>query len=369
MVSVARKNMFQEKTRLLISVTGVAFALLLVLALEGLVAGAMEQITAYINNTGAEVYVAQPGVRTMHMSGSALPLSKLGEVRRADGVARAEPILYTSSAITRGDERSLAYIIGFDPASAVGGPWKLSSGSAVLERGDAVVDATAAKNLGVGLGDQVTVLGGQFRVRGLSNETASFVNSIAFVRIDDFAALRGQSATASYILVWPAPGSSPQDVVQRVNAAVTGVSALTRAEFSEEEKSVVRDMSAEIMLIMNSIGFLIGLAAVGLTIYTATLAKMQEYGVLKALGAGNGWLYRLVIQQAFVSVAIGAAISVLLAFALSLVLPLVVPGVMLRVELGAVVKVFAGAAAIAAIAAVVPIRQVASLDPVAVFRR
>src|SRR3990172_6474742 len=108
MVSVARKNMFQEKTRLLISVTGVAFALLLVLALEGLVAGAMEQITAYINNTGAEAYAAQPGVRTMHMSGSALPLSKLGEVRRADGVARAEPILYTSSAITRGDERSLA---------------------------------------------------------------------------------------------------------------------------------------------------------------------------------------------------------------------------------------------------------------------
>src|SRR3972149_6201543 len=111
MVSVARRNLFQEKARLLISVGGVAFALLLVLALDGLVAGSMAQITAYINHSGADVYVAQAGVRTMHMSSSALPLAKAEEIRRVPGVAAVAPILYASNAVVSGDRRSLAYVI------------------------------------------------------------------------------------------------------------------------------------------------------------------------------------------------------------------------------------------------------------------
>src|SRR3972149_10676497 len=102
MVSLARRNLFQEKARLLISVGGVAFALLLVLALDGLVAGSLAQITAYINSTGADVYVAQSGVRTMHMSASALPLSKAADVRLVDGVERVEPILYPAHALVVG---------------------------------------------------------------------------------------------------------------------------------------------------------------------------------------------------------------------------------------------------------------------------
>ncbi len=41
---------------------------------------------------------------------------------------------------------------------------------------------------------------------------------------------------------------------------------------------------------MNLVGFLIGLAVMALNVYTATLARRAEYGVLKALGARNGHL-------------------------------------------------------------------------------
>jgi len=156
--------------------------------------------------------------------------------------------------------------------------------------------------------------------------------------------------------------------VRRIRAAVPDVNAFTRAEFAAEEAGVVRDMSADIMVIMNAIGFLIGLAALGLTIYTATLAKVREYGVLKALGARNGWLYGLVVTQALWSVAIGAAVSVALAFGLSTMLSVIVPDVLLRIEVQSVAKVFLGAGVIAVLGASLPIRQVARLDPVAVFR-
>jgi len=369
MVSVARRNLFQEKTRLLISTGGVAFALLLVLALDGIVAGSLAQITAYINNAKADVYVAQSGVRTMHMSASALPISKVDEVRRVDGVKRVEPILYISNFVVAGDSRSLAYIIGFDPVTGKGGPWRLSSGSADLQHREVVLDASAAGKMGVGVGDEVTVMGAPFHIRGLSAGTSSIANSIAFVRMDDFATMRSQSGTASYLLVWLDDGVPAREGARRINAAVQDVGAQTRAEFAHEEARVVRDMTAEIMVIMNSVGFLIGLAAAGLTIYTATLSKMREYGVLKALGAGNGWLYRLVIEQAFWSVTIGAGTSVALSLALSALFALVAPSIPLLIEPGSVAKVFIGAGAISVIAAGIPVAQIARVDPVAVFRR
>ncbi|MBI2955209.1 MAG: ABC transporter permease [Chloroflexi bacterium] len=369
MVSVARRNLFRERPRLLISMGGVAFALLLILALDGLVAGSLFQLTAYIRNTGAEVYVAQPGVRTMHMSASALPMSKVEEIRKVDGMAWVEPMLYASNAVTVGDVRSIAYVIGFDPKQSKAGPWRIAEGSANLGRGEAVIDGVTAGKLGVGLGDEVLILGAPFRVRGLSAETSSFVNSLAFIRLDDFTALRGQPDTASYLLVWLSRGVSAEEGARRINAVVKDVGALTREEFASEEGRVVRDMSAEIMVIMSAIGFLIGLAAVGLTVYTATLAKLQEYGMLKALGASNVWLYRVVFEQALWSVAIGAAASIILALALSALFAWLIPDVPIRVELESVARVILGAGAIAILAASVPITQIARLDPVSVFRR
>ena len=66
---------------------------------------------------------------------------------------------------------------------------------------------------------------------------------------------------------------------------------------------------------------MIGLAVMALTVYTATLARRAEYGVLKALGARNAHLYRVVLGQAFISVALGLAMG----FAFTLLLIAIVP--------------------------------------------
>ena len=69
------------------------------------------------------------------------------------------------------------------------------------------------------------------------------------------------------------------------------------------------------MKIMTVIGFLIALAVVGLTLFTTTLAKLREYGVVKALGAGPGRL-ATVLAQAVWSVALGLLFAVAVALVL-----------------------------------------------------
>ncbi|MHB0980279.1 MAG: ABC transporter permease [Thermoleophilia bacterium] len=369
MVSVARRNLFQDKARLLISTGGVAFALLLILALDGVVEGSLSQITAYITNTGADVYVAQAGVRTMHMSASALPLTTADEVSAVEGVRSVAPILYTTNPVESEGGRSLAYIIGFRPDRGVGGPWKVVEGSADLSLGEVVLDEIAARKLGVGVGDRVSLLGNPFVIRGLSSGTFTITNSVAFIRFDDFARLRDLPRTAGYLLVFLEPGVGPADGARAIKDQVPGVEAMTWARFESEEGRVVRDMMAQIMVVMNSAGFVIGLVAVALTIYTATLAKTREYGVLKALGARSTWLYRLVFEQALVSVALGAVAAVVLAYALSAIFSLALPEVPLRITANSVAKVALGGGVIAVLSAALPVRRVAALDPASVFRR
>src|SRR5260370_25867956 len=45
-------------------------------------------------------------------------------------------------------------------------------------------------------------------------------------------------------------------------------------------------------------GLVVGIAVVAQTIYAATMDHIREYGTLKAMGATNRYLYRVLIEQA-----------------------------------------------------------------------
>ena len=129
------------------------------------------------------------------------------------------------------------------------------------------------------------------------------------------------------------------------------------------------DMSADVISIMNVVGFVVGLAVVALTVYVATLARRREYGVLKALGARNRVLYRVVLVQAVLSVAFGFAIGLAFTSLLGFLVARTDLNLELAITAASLAKVGLFAAVIAGLAAILPIRQVAGVDPAVVFRR
>src|SRR4030067_791205 len=120
---LARRNLARNRRRLLVSVGGVALALSLTLSLDAIYAGVANQLTSYIDRAGADVWVAQSGVRNLHMVASWMPEAVTDETRAVDGVAEATPILYSTDTITAGAERSVAYVIGLPAGAPLGGRW------------------------------------------------------------------------------------------------------------------------------------------------------------------------------------------------------------------------------------------------------
>ena len=71
-VPVARRALFQDRRRAGLAAGGVAAALLLVLMLQGIFDGSIQQVTSYLRQSPAAVFVSEKNVRTMHMSVSTL---------------------------------------------------------------------------------------------------------------------------------------------------------------------------------------------------------------------------------------------------------------------------------------------------------
>lgn len=364
-VPLARRVLFAERRRAVLSVAGVAAALLLVLLLDGIFAGAMAANTYYVRTGPADVVVSQSGVRTMHMSTSVLPVGTLDAVNAVDGVQWAAPISVTTGIVANGTGRQLSYVIGYDPTTGRGGPRRVVSGGAPA-LGETLLDRIAADLLGVTVGDTVQVLGTRLRVSGLATGGTSIVNTTSFVSQAQFAQLRGTAT--GYVLVKASTGVSADRLAQDLRSALPGVTVQTRDQFVASEGRITRDMSADLLRIMTLLSFGIALAVTGLTLLTVTLTRLRDYAVLKALGSSSGRLVRTVTAQAAWTVAVAVVVAVAAAELLSLLLSQLLPTVQVLVTASSVSRTALGAGVVGILAALGPLPRLARLDPASAFR-
>ncbi len=244
---------------------------------------------------------------------------------------------------------------------------EIVAGTAVVASGEVIIDEAIARSQKLDLGDEVEIMGQTFTIVGFTRGLTNIVNSISFIHIQDFQKLRG-GEVLSYALLDVADDKNVAKVAAEINGRNDQVLALSTAEFSHEERQIIKDMSVEILNIMNLSGFLIGLAVTALTLYTSTLRKRQEYGVLKAVGAKNRHLYTVVAVQAALSLLLGFVAAIALVWLLGQFVPLIVPGMGLALTQTGVARVLAASLIIGIVSALIPAWQLAGLDPAQVFR-
>lgn len=364
-VPLARRQLLARKGRTLAGLLGIALALLLVLALKAILAGAEQRLTGYIDRSGADVVVAQRGVRTMHMTESALPEESVRTIARLRGVADARPIVYLATQLDRGGRRALVYLIGEDRGA---GALPLAAGRRAAA-GEIVVDESLAGSLGAVPGTTVTSLGRRFRVVGQISGTASLASSIALVERRDLALLVGARGTVSYVFVRAAGGVGAGELAARIERALPVATATPVREFSRWERRLVGDMSTDVVRAMIFVGFLIGATVAGLVAYNATLSQLRDYAVLRAVGLRARRALALVLAQVGVLVAAGFVLALAGLALLAWLLPALSPTLAVAIRAGDVLLALAVAAAVTSSAAALPVLRVARVDPAAVFRR
>ena len=153
-------------------------------------------------------------------------------------------------------------------------------------------------------------------------------------------------------------------IKDEITAAHPGQTVFTREQFSQNNSAVIREGILPILAVVVVIAFIIGVAIVGLVVYSAPLEKYREYGVLKAVGASGRQLYRIVLEQSILSALLGYAVGALASFA--------VARIVVQISVAFTWQQFAAAAVAAfvmsVLASYIPIRKINSIDPVIVFK-
>ncbi len=369
MFKLAWKNLLHDRTRLVISVGGVSLAMVLILVMAGVFAGSEEHAVAYIKNQPAPLWMMQNGVANMHMSSSILPPGTLEQVKAVPGVQEAVGLLYANAGIDVNGELVYSYIFAVDHGVPFGGPWEMDSGVTDLAPDEVIIDRDLAARYGVGLGDTVNILGLDLKIAGLSKGTFGIATSITFINKETLAALMGVPPEVdSYILIQPEPGMNPDILAGNLCALVPGNRVMTQAEFAASDQEMIRQMGADIIKAMNTVSYVVGLLVIALTIYTATLERAREYGMLKAIGASFGALVRVVFAQAYLSAGLGMLVGTGLAYAIAALVNRLLPEMLILIRPADVLAQLPVLLVVAALAALLPLGRIARLDPMVVFK-
>jgi putative ABC transport system permease protein len=363
------RNLFAERGSLLAASGGVAVSILLVLVLDGMFAGEAERIVSFVRDSGADVWVMQPGVANVHMASSLLRVDLADQVTRVPGVASVTPILYVSTFVTAGGHSWFSYIVGRREGDAAAAPRRMVSGNEEVRRGEAILPDVIATVSAIGIGDTISLLGREFRVTGLSSGTYSMANSVTFVSYEDLAERLSTPNGASYLLVKAAAGVDPSSLAARIHDSVRDVDALAATRLVERDRRLALQMGVDVIRVMTWVGALVAAVVVTFSVYSAIAARTRELAIAKALGARAGALRAAVVAHAAVLLLLGIGLAIALALMLGVVADHFLPQIALRYSVRTLAIVSLAATSLALIAALVPLRHVDRVDPALVFRR
>ena len=362
---LARRNLFRDRTRFALSVLGVAVSVGLILLLAGYRSGVYQQSTAYLDNTPGSVVVAERGIRDFLGTASVLPPGVEEAARRSADVDRVIPVVSQFVIFERHARKDGFFLIGYEP-EAGGGPWRLVSGREPAADDELVIDRVTAEEHEIAIGDQLRVLDRVMAVVGLSDETTFWAGSMAFARVTTLESLLRAPGLRSFLLVSPVAGVSSAALVDRLDLA--GSEVLLKSEVIANDRQLMARVYDAPIGLMVGIAFFVGVLVVGLVIYTATIERRREYGAVKAIGARNRTLYRVVTTQALIAAAAGGLAGVALAYGGGAALMAWRPAFMVAIEPMAVGVVLASSLGMALLAALIPARAIAGLEPAEVFR-
>ena len=374
MIDLAWKILLHDKTRFLITVSGVGFAVTLVFVQVGLFRGLMENASLTIERLDADLWVTARNTPNVDFSNT-FSETLVNRVRSVPGVARADNLIvwFGRVSLPSGANEN-AVIYALDDFRRWGLPWRLESGDPRdLRRGKYVIlDDSATKRFGpFQVGDYREINGQRLKIIGRTREAKSFTtNPVAFMDYRVAQSLMRQELhnRTTYIVVKLVPGADAKAVADEIGRRLPYNDVRSRGEWATKSESYWTDSTGLGLNMMMTVflGCVVGVVVVAQTLYTSTMEHIKEFATVKAIGGTNRDIYAILGKQAAIAAVAGFALGAVLAYGLRPVMA----GIDLKLIIApqTAAYVFVGTLVLCVGAAALSFRKVARLDPAIVFR-
>ena len=315
---LAFRNLFHDRLRLIATVIGIVFSIVLVTVQMGLYVSFERMVTVMIDHADADLWIVPRGTKCFEdpsLLDERERFRALSVARRRVGGAAGDRLC------------AVAHAVGRHHADLHDRLRPARRRPAALERGrrqramrspfPAPSPSTAPISIGWRRpGSATTPRSATRRCRWLAitNGIRSFTTTpYVFTSIDRARAYTGTAANkASYFLVRVTPGAERRRRCATACAPqLPDVEVLTTAEFRERSANFwLFGTGAGAALFAGALlGVIVGTVIVAQTLYSSTKDHLNEFATLRAIGSSGGYIHKVIILQALLSAVIGFCIA------------------------------------------------------------
>jgi putative ABC transport system permease protein len=308
-VPLARRTLLANKTRLLRSLAGIGFAVLLMQMQLGFERAFFESSLQVIHLLDGTLFI-QNAHKYRFMTRQPFPPADLERARQVPGVASVRPLYadWYSTYWTNPYDGKVFRIqaFAFDPDQPVFRLPAVTAHLAALKTpGTVLVDRRARAFLGMGgHATTATINGKTVRIVGRFSLGPDFQNAgTAMMSAKTFASLLppGAARGVGAGVITVRPGADPAAVERALrNALPSDIAVFTKAQLIRFERNFeARVSSAGMIFAMGTIvGFIVGALIAYQIVYTDLTDQLPQYATLKAIGYGPFYIVRVVLRQA-----------------------------------------------------------------------
>jgi putative ABC transport system permease protein len=347
-MELAFKDIRRHLGKFLATIAGVAMLLAIVLVMNGIYRGNIEDGVWLIDNTATDLWVVERGRGGPFNEPSRIPLDSYRSVAATPGVALASPvILYTAQREIGPVAKSQQFtVIGYDVFGGLGGPGRLVAGRPIeAPHWEMVADA----KLGLRVGDAVPLGNDRYTVVGITRGAVDAGgNPLVYLSLPDaqkvqfdqdkraivaaraaslqrlerqgirgeqaerlLPLLSGTGGTINAVLVRLQPGADGERVARHIRDWL-----YFNVYTTEEERALMLEgrlsrMSA-VLGLFRSLLVMVSIVIIALIVYVLTIEKIRSIATLKLIGAPNHLIVRLIMTQSMLLTLGGFALAYLL---------------------------------------------------------
>jgi putative ABC transport system permease protein len=326
-VPVAWLNLTQHKTRFLLSILGITFAVVLMLVQIGFWRALMDSQTAIIRMLNADLILISSAMSTITDIES-FPTDRISQARSVEGVSAARPFFVRYFPFVWRNE-------GLDPEEVPEWPIRVLAfqpdpeappiredavpGFGFLQRALVAARTAALDVRSKPIYDAIRlwreggpaphgivreIAGQKVLIRGLFELGTDFTtDGTLLMTADNLAELSGGAVAlqrAQFGLISVAPGADPQQVAEQLRQIMPDdVRVLTRAELIEQEESFWSESTpiGFIFMLGLIVGFIVGVVICYQVLSTEVTDRLAEFATLKAIGYDDRYVNGIVIQE------------------------------------------------------------------------
>ena len=311
MAHLAAANMLHRKTRTAVSIFGVGLQIATVMLLVGLASGTLDGIGSRLGSVGADVIFQPPDASLiLGATHSVMPVGLAEEIRTKVSVREITPVLNRQISQINGQPESInLWAVDYPSYARLSGGLALVAGRPLQKPGDLVLDTILAKKLDLQVGKRFEMLGRPFEIVGISRAGSG---GRMLARLHDLQEANETPDMASFFLVKGPANGDAGELVLRLQEAMPGYKATAIAQVSATLQQSTVGLR-QFKTALTGLAVVLSFIVVLLAMYTAIIERTREIGILRAMGATQAQVVRLVMEESALICLAGIGAGLLLA--------------------------------------------------------